>query len=47
MHVSWGTDKSTMSFDDKSEFTYQNGRVTMTNGGVMAQQEKINQSKGK
>lgn len=47
MHVSWGTDKSIMSFEGKSEFTYQNGHVTMTNGGVMAQQEKINQSKGK
>ncbi|WP_181952671.1 hypothetical protein [Yersinia canariae] len=40
MYVSWGAEKSTMSFEDKSEFTYQNGHVTMTNGGVLAQQKK-------
>lgn len=30
-----------MMFEDKSEFTYEDGKVTMSNGGVMAEQKKI------
>ena len=42
INITWGGEKSKMMFEDKSEFTYEDGNVTMSNGGVMAEQEKIN-----
>ena len=36
-----------MLFEDKSEFIYEDGRVTMSNGGVMGKQEAINKLKKK
>lgn len=45
MHIMWGSDKTIMKFKDKSDFTYQDGKVIMSNGGVMAQQEIIDKEK--
>ena len=47
INITWGEEKSKMLFEDKSEFIYEDGSVTMSNGDVMAKQEAINKLKKK
>ncbi|MFI3308843.1 hypothetical protein [Ewingella allii] len=41
INITWGEEKSKMMFEDKSEFTYEDGNVTMSNSGVIAEQEVV------
>ncbi|MBS0969546.1 hypothetical protein JK232_11655 [Nissabacter archeti] len=39
--VSWGEKNSIIAFDDDSRFKYENGKVEMTYGGYVEEQEKM------